>query len=351
MAFNMMMHPELNIPVIVATVSGGEQDPDFLVQLILQHRPKCLKLLVEFGAILFRGFGCHDVGHFSKVVTACNLGIRCTTKDYEISRTLMADEIYTSSDLPASVFLPLHHEKPRTKNPPNHIYFCCNTPAQKGGATLFGNAAIIWDNIPESIRKNILCHGIVYRQFFHGSSIKHYFIKKALNASSARTWMDYFGTVEKSKVEERLNNEGLQWEWVNKNNDLIVLNYLPGVVPHPVTGQNLWFNSAGYLNFYSNLLYGELNSLSSSQYWMNRYLIAKDMLPIVCHYGNNIAFSSAEISQINHVIQQHTYPINWHKGDFMVVDNFTFMHGKEPHFGDRLLYGCMTQYQSNPFYF
>ena len=74
-----------------------------------------------------------------------------------------------------------------------------------------------------------------------------------------------------------------------------------------------------------------------------QYLILKDRLPMVCHYGNGQAFSSDEIAEIKRIIQHHTGVFNWQKGDFMIVDNFTFMHGKEPHHGDRLLYSCMTQ--------
>ena len=343
MDFKINSHPELHIPIIVNSSSTQQNRPETLIQLIHQHRSEFLQQLAEYGALLFRGFACKDVDSFSKAIEACNLGSRCSTKDYEIARTLFANEIYTSSDLPAHIFLPLHHEKPRTKNPPNHLYFCCNTPAPEGGATLLGNAGAIWLDMPEAIQKKIVNYGIVYKQFFHGKSIKHYLIKSLLNASSARTWMNYFGTEEKKHIEERLKNEGLKWEWVNGGTDLIVLNYLPGAVPHPVTHQTLWFNSAGYLNFYSNLLYGELNALPTYQYLMNRYLIAKDILPIVCHYGNNTPFSPAEISQINQIIQQNTYPIYWQAGDFMIVDNFTFMHGKEAHSGDRLLYACMTK--------
>ncbi|KTD37392.1 regulatory protein, SyrP-like protein [Legionella moravica] len=343
MDFKIVNHRELNIPIITSSLAAPLNTPENLIKLIHQHRVEFLKLLAKYGALLFRSFACQDVDHFSQAIEACNLGDRCSTKDYEIARTILANEIYTSSDLPAHIFLPLHHEKPRTKNPPSHIYFCCNTPAREGGATLFGNAGAIWHDMPEEIQQKIMKHGIVYKQFFHGKSLKQSLITSMLNTSSARTWMDYFGTVEKKQIEERLNIEGLKWEWVNGGTDLIVLNFLPGAVTHPVTHQTLWFNSAGYLNYYSNLLYGELKALPTYSYLVNRYLIAKDMLPIVCHYGNNTPFSSAEILQINQVIDQHTYPIYWHAGDFMIVDNFTFMHGKEAHSGKRLVYGCMTQ--------
>ena len=89
---------------------------------------------------------------------------------------------------------------------------------------------------------------------------------------------------------------------------------------------------------YPEIIDNFINDLAS------RYLIFKDMLPIVCHYGNGRAFSSYEIMQINQVTHSHSCVLNWQKGDFLMVDNFTFMHGKQAHQGERLLYSCMTAY-------
>ncbi len=57
---------------------------------------------------------------------------------------------------PGHVALPLHHEKPRFPKPPNHIYFCCVTPAEQGGGTLFANAEAIWLDMPQQIQKKLL---------------------------------------------------------------------------------------------------------------------------------------------------------------------------------------------------
>ena len=122
----------------------------------------------------------------------------------------------------------------------------------------------------------------------------------------------------------------------------MIINKLPGALNHPVTNQTCWFNSVHYLNYYSNSTYAELSSLRSFQYLAGRYLMFTDRLPMACHYGNGDAFSLADIADINQVIQQHVRVLNWQKGDFMIVDNFTFMHGKQAHEGRRLLYSCMT---------
>jgi hypothetical protein len=77
-----------------------------------------------------------------------------------------------------------------------------------------------------------------------------------------------------------------------------------------------------------------------------RYVTAKDAFSMVCHYGNGEPFSPKEIREINEVLGLHSRVLTWQRGDFMIVDNFTFLHGKKPHSGNRLLYSCMTKPES-----
>lgn len=330
------IEPDMAIPVITSanyrTIS--------LSNYISEHRIGITEQLAHHGTVLFRGFACEDADHFSKAIELCGLGPRCDTRDYDLPRTLLANNIYTSSDLPAHMPLPLHHEKPRSKNPPHHIYFCCVTPATRGGGTVFANAEAIWRDMPPIIQDKIIEHGVLYKQFFHGKTLKHTLLKKILGRQGARSWSEYFGSNDKRLIEEKLDNNQTEWRWVHR--DLIVSTRLPGALPHPLTGKTSWFNSSAYLNYYSNLLFGGLTKPGFRQCFARKLLIFKDMFPMICHYGNGQAFSSGEITEINRIIQHHARVLYWQKGDFMIVDNMTFMHGKEIHEGKRLLYSCMT---------
>lgn len=340
MSLNASIASELNLPIVHAVAAAAESKP--LLALIAEHRAEILEQLTQYGAILFRGFACADEDYFSQVIELCNLGRRCDTSDYDLPRTVLQNDIYTSSDLPPQVPLPLHHEKPRSKNPPHHIYFCCVTPAAHGGGTIFANAESIWQEIPQAMQQKILEHGVVYQQFFHGKTMKYAALQNLLGAGCARRWADYFATDEPSVIEQKLRQNQQDWQWVNNGRDLITLTHLPGVLPHPLTHNLTWFNSAAYLNYYANFLYGALKQLPWAKYLAARYLILKDILPMVCHYGNGDAFSLDEVEQINLIVQKYTRIVNWQQGDFMIVDNYTLMHGKQPHEGNRLLYSCMT---------
>lgn len=333
-----ILEPKMNLPIVNATANSPS-----LPAMIASHHAELVALLHQYGAILFRGFACQDEASFSQAIAACNLGSRCTTSDYKLPRTLLQNDIYTSSDLPEHVPLPLHHEKPRTLKPPNHIYFCCIIPAQKGGGTLFANAESIWDDMPTPIKKQINQYGVVYKQFFHGKTRRYHWLQCILDDSCVQSWIDYFDTEERAEVEQKLMQDGLTWEWVNQQRDLVVTTRIPGALEHPVTHRINWFNSAAYLNYHINLLYGERSKLILSKSLAVRYMMWRDLFPMICHYGNGQPFSAVEIKQINQVIHSHTRVVNWQQGDFMVVDNYTYMHGKQPHEGNRLLYSCMTE--------
>ncbi|MDR3443472.1 MAG: TauD/TfdA family dioxygenase [Legionella sp.] len=335
---NFCMAPGLDIPMIV------NPNDESLHQVIETHKMTFIEQINRYGAILFRGFSCYDPESFSSAIASFGLGRRCSTHDYDLARTVLANDIYTSSDLPGSIPLPLHHEKPRSINPPNHLYFCCVTPPEADGGTIFANAARIWADMPSVIQNELIKHGVLYKQFYHGQSSQYLVLKKILGSKWVKNWNEYFDTQDKKTIEERLRRDGVDWNWANKGNDLVVLNHLPGALKHPITEQTLWFNSSAYLNYSSNLIYAELRNLRVHHYLASRYFMSKDRFPLICHYGNDQAFSADDIVQIKRILQSHSQVHYWERGDFMVVDNLTLMHGKQPHQGNRLLYSCMTEY-------
>jgi alpha-ketoglutarate-dependent taurine dioxygenase len=343
MGLNYLIAADLNIPVVTAQKEQLDLDTKPLLPLLSTQRNEIMQLLNKHGAILFRGFSCEDEQYFSQVIELSALGSRCDTSDYDLPRTVLNNDIYTSSDLPAYIPLPLHHEKPRSINPPHHIYFCCVIPPQSGGETVFANAAAIWQDMPTGIREKIVNHGVLYKQFFHGPTSRARYLKKILGNGCVRMWPEYFGTEDKKEIEKKLTQNKEHWQWVNKGRDLVMLTFLPGVVTHPLIQKECWFNSVAYLNYYVNLAYGTLKDLPFKKFLAARYVMFKDLLPMVCHYGDGTPFSADEINAINQVIQKHTHALQWQKGDFMIVDNLTLMHGKQPHQGERLLYSCMTE--------
>jgi hypothetical protein len=341
MSLNFEMESNINVPMVRAS-SQFRPAAQPLLDFIPKHHESILQQLNQHGAVLFRGFACESEDYFSETIQACGLGERCSTLGYDFPRTVLKNHVYTSSDLPGDVNVHLHHEKPRSKEPPNHIYFCCVIPPEQKGGTLFANADSIWRDMPSRIQTKILEHGVLYKQFFYGTSNTFKVLKKVMGDASVRSWPEYFSTPKRQMVEEKLAQGEATWEWLNQDKDLALFIPLPGARQHPVTKKTLWFNSAAYLNYYAHNT--PINLRNLPKHLARRYLMHKDVFSMVCHYGNGQPFSAKEVASINRILKRHTKVFNWQKGDFMIVDNFTFMHGKQPHHGERLLYSCMTKF-------
>ena len=246
---------DLKVPIVLAASKTIKTEKTPLLDLISDNHMEIISQLNQYGAIIFRGFSCADADYFSNAIEQCGLGSRCSTADYDLPRTLLPDNIYTSSDLPAFIPLPLHHEKPRSKKPPHHIYFCCVTPPKKGGGTIFANAEAIWLDIPPSIQDKIIEHGVIYKQFLHGKSIQYVVLKKILGNKGVRRWSEYFGSDVKAHIENKLASDDVNWNWVNQGTHLVLFSHLPGARTNPITNKLVWFNASSYLNYYSKNSY------------------------------------------------------------------------------------------------
>lgn len=313
-----------------------------LLVILEKEDTAILNLVKTYGAIIFRGFACTNENLFSKLIAACDFGERCSTADYRIPRTVLSNNIYTSSDLAPAIAIPLHHEKPRSMDPPTHIYFGCLKAPVKGGATLFANAIRIWRDLPDPIKENIIKHGVCYQRYIHKNGFATNRLKKIFGRKAIPTLHSFYGSDDKATIFEKLQSGNEQFEWLN-GGDLKLWQKLPGVFNHPLSNEPVWFNSADYLNCYYNLLYKDFRQLTYKQAVARRYLIYRKQLPLVCHYGNGQPFSKTEIQLIANIISKHMFAHDWQTGDFMIVDNYTLMHGKQPHKGERLLLSCMTK--------
>jgi len=50
-------------------------------------------------------------------------------------RTQLTDRVFTANESPSSELIPFHHEMAQTPHPPTHLFFFCETAAERGGET------------------------------------------------------------------------------------------------------------------------------------------------------------------------------------------------------------------------
>ncbi|HEX8395544.1 MAG TPA: TauD/TfdA family dioxygenase, partial [Longimicrobium sp.] len=109
-------HPDA--PVVVTPTAPGVVLADWAGE----NRPWIEATLHRAGAILFRGFGVHDVDEFGRFMLQASGELLPYT--YRSSpRTQVKGNVYTSTEYPADEFIPFHTEMSYTTSWPMRIGF------------------------------------------------------------------------------------------------------------------------------------------------------------------------------------------------------------------------------------
>lgn len=334
-------NPE-KLPLIIEAKDEEVATPQGLKAFIKKYNSAFTNHLLEHGAILFRGFNITTPELFLASIKACSLGELFHYDSCMVPRTKIIEEgIYTSVNLGEHIAVPMHSEKSYDPEFPSHIYFNALHVAEKGGSTLLANASNVWEALPSSLQKKLTEKNILYRKYYYGKSVLHKLIRYIGKGINSTTWMEAFNTEKKSVVEARMKNGTHIWRWVKKGNGLITEITLPASRQHPISNKTVWFNQSDHRNYY-------YNAFQAMKFYLKnpiaqKIMRFKSLLPYVTFFGDGESISRIEANIIHQAIQKNIARFQWQIGDFLVVDNYLCMHGKEPHIGKRYLLVGMTQ--------
>lgn len=305
----------------------------FLGYLKEQHEPLKKKLLT-FGGILFRGFPVEGADGFNAVIDALGLGKPLNYIGGDTPRDKVKGKVYTSTEAPPSLMIPLHNEMSFIKNYPRHIYFYCDTPSQTGGETIIADARSVYKAVDAKVKEQFVHQGLRYISNFYGQSRILDMVNRFQRAH--KTWMDAFETQKKDEVEKLCAANEFGYKW-NKKDWLQVIYETPAVIAHPETGERVWFNQA-HLYDYNPRLLGFWNWLGTKLIYMR-----KDTVMHEIYYGDGKALPRRELYHVMDTLEKETIKFPWKKGDVMVLDNVLAMHGRAPFTGKRRILAALTR--------
>ena len=330
------------LPLVIEPQSPDQGSVDFLIQYLQENNQAFKDRLIQYGAILFRGFHCNSPEAFSKAIDAALLGENYNYELCEVPRTKITDHVYTSVNLPPDFNLELHNEKSHDPNFPTHVFFTCIHNAEQGGYTPLADAHKVWLSLPDSLQEKLKTKGIRYRKFAFGRGFFGKLLKAIIPDFDLFTWMSKYNSKDRKEVEQRLQDIGYQWHWTRDDN-LIAEYNLPAYRVHPITGKIVWFNQSNHLNYYNNNVNNYFIRIIKNP--LARFLFLKyKNSPYMADFGDGQCFSKQEATLIKQAIEKNTIATPWQPGDFMVLDNYSCMHGKTPHVGKRLILAGLTQY-------
>lgn len=304
------------------------------LEWIKNNKETLNKKILDHGGILFRGFPIDGAENFHEAIQTLGLGELLNYIGGDSPRDKVSNKVYTSTEAPPSLKIPLHNEMSFVRDYPKHIYFYCETPAQQGGATILGDARSIYRAMPENLKKKFEEKGLTYVSNYYKKS----FLLDLINRfqRSHKTWMQVFETQSKDDVERKCQESGFEYRW-RKNDWLQILQKTPSTLAHTQTKEKIWFNQA-HLYDYNPRLVGKLNWLGVKFVYARPHTIMHEIF-----YGDGTPVRKKELYTVMDVLDACTISYPWQKRDFLVLDNVLMMHGRAPFKGKRKIYTALTR--------
>lgn len=278
--------------------------------------------LMEYGAILFRGFDVRSSADFSRFVRA----IAPDLLDYReraAPRSEVEEKIYTSTEFPADQTIPLHHEMSYSHHWPTRIWFFCAQSPASGGATPIADERKVFEMIPEHVREAFIRKRVMYvRNYGEGVDLP---------------WQEVFQTNDRSVVEEYCRASKMMFEW-REGDRLRTRQVRQAIAVHPKTGDKVWFNHAHVFH---------LSSLDSAVRESLLQEFKEDEVPRNAFYGDGSPIEESALESIREVHRRAVFVFPWRDGDILMLDNFLSSHGRQPYTPPRKILVAMSDLYTN----
>lgn len=307
--------------------------PTELPSLLHNNLSTLQQLLLKRGGLVFRGFPVHTANDFANFIQLLRLGNFVNYIGGDSPRDKVEQQVYTSTEAPPNLHIPLHQELSFIKNAPKHIYFYCAIAPQQGGETIIADARKIYHCVNPLIRERFISNGLTY--------ISHYYYKskimKAINRwqRSHKSWIEVFETEDKTEVEQKCQLNDFTYQWF-KHDWLQIKQTRPATLQHPITMDRVWFNQAHLYDFNPRLL-GYKRYLGAKLFYIRPSTRLHEI-----RYANGTRIARHDLYHIFDVLEQHTVKFPWQQGDVMVLDNILSMHGRAPFQGQRRILTALT---------
>lgn len=300
----------------------------------LQKNEEMLKEgILRYGGVLLRGFPVKDEKDFEKIIEALNLGKSVNYIGGDSPRTKVRGGIYTSTEAPPSVKIPLHNELSFVKFFPRHIYFFCEHAPHTGGETILGDARKIYSGVHPAVVERFAAKEIKYVSSYYYKSLLMEWVNSL--QPSHKTWRDVFETEDKSAVELLCCENEFAFQWL-KNDWLRISQQRPPVLDHPVTKERVWFNQVHLYDFNPKLL-GWWRYIGAKLFYARKETRLHEVF-----YADGSRIPRRDIYHLLDVLDANTVKFPWHKGDVLILDNMLAMHGRAPFTGKRRVLAAMT---------
>lgn len=323
--------PGRSLPLVVRPIDRGGVDA--LVEHVAARAGEIRERASEIGAVLFRGFGAQGAPDLARVVAALGTGSPLSYVGGDTPRTAVRDGVYTSTEAPASARIPLHQEMSYLPTIPRLLFFHCETPAAHGGETVLADARAVYRALDPAVRERFEEKRVQYRFSYPGPSALLDRVNRVQKIS--KSWVEAFQTDRRDVAEARCRDLGMTCRF-SESGRLFATSTRPATRSHPDDGAPLWFNQA-HLFCWSPRWMGYLHYALASMIFAKPGTRTHD-----ARYGDGSVIERAALDHVHDVLDRETVSWPWERGDVLVVDNLSCMHGRSPFRGPRRVLVSMT---------
>ncbi|MGA4837509.1 TauD/TfdA family dioxygenase [Streptomyces sp. G45] len=280
------------------------------------HRGELRAALHRFGAVYLRGLPVHSVEDFALVRDE----LIPTATPYREKATPRSDYgsgVFSSTDLPAAQAIRPHNENSYTLTFPGLLLFGCLTAPEEGGATPVTDCREVLRLLPRDLVERMRAHGWVLTRNY------------SPNLSVA--WQAAFAADSAQHVEEYCAENLISCQW-REDGELRTDQLRPGIIRHPHTGDEVWFNHLAFWSEFS--LDEDIREVLLEQ-------LGPDGLPFATAIADGVPLTAEDVAAVNAAYEQATVRRAWQPGDLMLVDNILSAHARDPFRGDRRILVAM----------
>lgn len=307
-----MIGGAMELPVII------EGDGDIATLWLGSNRKMTEEKLRLFGALLLRGFGISTEDDFRDAVAVlCDEPMSYYYRS--TPRTSVAPGVYTATEYPPGLSIPMHNENAYQRDWPLLLCFFCMFPAERGGQTPLADTLKVTNRIDANVRATFMRKQVKY--------IRNYWGDIDL------PWQTVFQTESMADVERYCRTHDIEYEWT-PNGTLRTAQVCHAFAKDPRTGATVWFNQAHL--FHPSSLEKRTREALFARFDENN-------LPRNATYGDGSPIEPAALENIRQAFDREMTSFEWEAGDLLILNNMRVSHGRTPFRGKRRVLTAMGQ--------
>lgn len=330
-AFDLSLFGNEPLPLVVRPKKHTTRDR--FVELLAEHGEALKKRLLEHGGILFRDFPLEGAKDFSDSIEALGTGSSVNYIGGDSPRTKVTGAVYTSTEAPSAVKIPLHNELSFVRHFPKHIYFYCDVAPAEKGETILGDARRIYRSLEPTVRDRFMQRGIRYTSCYYGDS----WVMDLVNSlqPSHKSWRQVFETDDPREVERLCREHDFEYEW-HDSSWIRITQTRPAAMAHPETKEWVWFSQAHLYDFNPRLL-GAWRWVAAKAFYARRHTRLHEVF-----HADGSRIARRDLYHILDTLDRNTIAFPWKRGDMLMLDNVLAMHGRATFAGKRRILAAMT---------